>query len=172
VDHPRYEQGLTGRESIIRDVIPGIRDLSRGEHPFPSKYVREFYTMLIEPAVYLPAVLRDVRLAGGTLIVRDFPTRQQVMELPEKTIVNCTGLGARELFEDAEMMPIKGQLTVMLPQPEIDYIVLAGGTYMFPRSDGILLGGTHERGIWSLEPNADAKAHVLAAHAAFFGGMR
>jgi glycine/D-amino acid oxidase-like deaminating enzyme len=171
-NHARDEQGLLGREGVIHDLLPGVRDLNANEHPFPYPYVREFYTMLMEPAVYLQAVLRDFRIAGGTVVVRDFASREQIQSLPEKTIINCTGLGSRELFGDSELVPIKGQLTVLLPQPEINYIVLASGTYMFPRSDGILLGGTHERGVWSMEPNAEAKAQIVATHTEFFSKMR
>ena len=42
---------------------------------------------------------------------------------------------------------------------------------MMPRADGILLGGTSERGEWSLEPNREAEERILAGHADFFGRM-
>ena len=87
-------------------------------------------------------------------------------------LVNCSGLGAKALFGDDELVPIKGQLTFLLPQPEVEYAVLNGELYMFPRSDGILLGGTHERGVWTLEPNAEAAAHILDAQAKFFARMK
>lgn len=67
-----------------------------------------------------------------------------------------------------ELTPIKGQLTILLPQPEIDYVVLDGLRYMFPRQDGILLGGTFERGVWELQPNKQAARRILAAHMELF----
>ena len=76
------------------------------------------------------------------------------------------------VVNDAELTPIKGQLTVLLPQPEIDYITLTNDLYMFPRRDGILLGGTHERNVWTLEPNVDAMQHVLDGHTQFFARMK
>jgi glycine/D-amino acid oxidase-like deaminating enzyme len=152
----------------IRDLYPYGRVLDRKEHPFPFAYVRRFVTMLVEPPVYLNAVMRDFQLAGGTIVVREFTDVPSVLALPEPVIVNCTGLGAGRLFGDREIMPIKGQLTVLLPQPEIDYITLTDDLYMFPRRDGILLGGTHERGVWTLEPNVEAAAQVLAGHTQFF----
>lgn len=39
---------------------------------------------------------------------------------------------------------------------------------MFPRSDGILLGGTHERGVETMEPDAEAKARILEGHRQLF----
>jgi hypothetical protein len=50
----------------------------------------------------------------------------------------------------------------------VQYATLAGESYMFPRTDGILLGGTHEMGVWSLVPNLEKKQEILAQHKAFF----
>jgi glycine/D-amino acid oxidase-like deaminating enzyme len=135
-------------------------------------FVRQFDAMLIEPPVYLAAMLADVRAAGGDVRVMELADREAVRRLPERVVVNCSGLGARALFGDDELVPIKGQLTFLLPQPEVDYVVLNREYYMFPRSDGILLGGTHDRGVWSLEPDLEAKARILAAHREFFEGFR
>jgi glycine/D-amino acid oxidase-like deaminating enzyme len=122
--------------------------------------------------VYLPALIRDVREAGGAIVIRRFASLDEVLALPEAVIVNCTGLGAGALFGDATLVPMKGQLTVLLPQPEVDYAVLNGGYYMFARRDGILLGGTRERGVSTLEPDLEAKVRILDEHARFFGAMR
>ena len=120
----------------------------------------------------LPEELRDVFLAGGRVVVREFHAMADVLDLPEPLIFNCTGLGARALVGDQDLVPVKGQLTVLLPQPEIDYVTLQGGLYMMPRRDGILLGGTYEFQEWSLEPNREAEAEILAGHAEFFAAMR
>jgi glycine/D-amino acid oxidase-like deaminating enzyme len=146
------------------------RELGRDEHPFDRPYVRQFTTMMIEPPVYLEAVLADFRLAGGKVVVREFTDARALLDLPEPVIVNCTGLGSRQLFGDEEMVPAKGQLTVLVPQPEVDYAVLADDLlYMFPRRDGILLGGTFERGEWSLEPDPAAAERILRGHMELFG---
>lgn len=172
---PWSEGGLTGRRSPIAECMPELRDLSPDEHPFPLEpepLVRQFDGMLIEPHTYLSAMLADVRAAGGSVRVTELPDRDAIRALPERVVFNCTGLGARALFGDEELVPIKGQLTFLLPQPEVGYAVLAGGLYMFPRSDGILLGGTHEEGVWSLEPDPAAKERILEGHRRFFEGFR
>ena len=148
-----------------------MRDLQRSLHRFPYQFVRQFRAMLIEPHPYLRALMRDFRLAGGRIVIQEIHDVAELLALPEQVLVNCTGLGARALFSDSELIPIKGQLTFLLPQPEVNYIVLAGDLYMFPRKDGILLGGTHVRGDWSLEPDLAAKSRVLAGHAALFNGL-
>ena len=88
------------------------------------------------------------------------------MRLAEPIIFNCTGLGARALFNDQKLGPVRGQLEVLLPQPEIDYCYLSRG-YMFPRRDGIILGGTFDHDDWSLAPRADQAQSIFA-----FPGVR
>jgi glycine/D-amino acid oxidase-like deaminating enzyme len=167
------EEGLLGLQSPLKALLPEMRDLSPEEHRFPpSAFVRQFDGLLIEPPVYLAAMLDDVRAGGASVRVIEIPDREAVRRLPERVVINCTGLGAKALFGDDELVPVKGQLTFLLPQPEVDYAVLNGELYMFPRSDGILLGGTHDRGVWSLDVDPAAKARIVAGHKAFFDGFR
>ena len=164
----------TGFVSTIRPFLPEIRDLSEREHPFSGyPFVRQYDSMLIEPPFYLNAMLTDFRIAGGTVRVRHFDNVSQLQQLAEPVIFNCTGLGARALFNDQELTPAKGQLTFLLPQPEVNYMMETDDQlYMFPRTDGILLGGTFEKDEWSLTVNEAAKARVLQGHTKFFGSFR
>lgn len=170
-NEPLEDRGAEGSDSPIRDLFPELADVEPKGHPFGYRYCRRSWNMMIETPIYMNALLRDFRLAGGTVVVREFTDRNDVLSLPERVIMNCTGIGAKALFGDEELIPIKGQLTVLLPQPEIDYIMVAGGLYMMPRKDGILLGGTHERGEWSLEPNQEEMERVLNGHIEFFENM-
>ena len=170
--------GAGGYNSRIRDLYPEWEVLEGDEHPFPTRYARRVATMFIEPHRYLRAVLRDFRIAGGRVVVGEIADLEQLSALDEPVIVNCKGLGARELFGDKSLVPIKGQLVVLRPQPGIDYLTIGGGRfstrgsqYMFPRSDGILLGGTFETGVETLEPNPVETERILADHGAFFGAM-
>jgi D-amino-acid oxidase len=135
--------------------------LEPGQHPFAQRSARRTHVLMIEPESYLRAVLADFRLAGGEVVVRSFSDRAAVLALEEPLVVNCTGLGARALFGDTEVIPAKGQLSFLLPQAEVDYLYLAGGYYMFPRTDGILLGGTFELGEWSTDADPAATARIL-----------
>jgi D-amino-acid oxidase len=153
------------------DLYPDWKVLGPGEHPFSTPFVTRYMTMLIEPPVYLNALVEDVQRAAGTIIVRDFADREAILSLPEAFVFNCTGLGSAALFGDTELIPVKGQLSALVPQPEIGYIMMKDDLYMFPRRDGIVLGGTHERGVSSLEPNLEAAKSVIAAHQAIFRQM-
>ena len=162
----------TGLYGLIQGMLPEIKDLPAGTHPFGSKFARQFDGMIIEPPIYLPAMLTDVRIAGGKIVVREMKSLDEVRGLREKLVFNCTGLGAKALFGDEELIPIRGQLTILLPQPEVTYATLYENTYMFSRRDGVLLGGTHEMGDWNLQPDPATRAAILTKQARLFDGMR
>jgi hypothetical protein len=117
-------------------------------------------------------MVRELRLAGVPIVVREFRSREEIRDLPEPAVLNCTGLGAKALFGDEELEPVRGQLTFLLPQAEIEYIVIAGELYMIPRRDGIALGGTFEAGDWRLEVDEATRQRIVAGHRELFEGMR
>src|SRR5262249_3745957 len=108
----------------------------------------------------------------GEVEVRRFSNIEEVKALKADVVFNCTGLGAGALFGDKEIMPVKGQLVVLLPEPEVDYNLMADDLYMFPRHDGIMLGGRPEPGVWSMEPNPQEVDRVLKGHAELFSAFR
>jgi glycine/D-amino acid oxidase-like deaminating enzyme len=155
----------------MRDVYPDVEELPPAAHPFGTRYATRVSTMLIQPNIYMPALLWDFRAMGGRIVLRQFQNVPDLLTIPERVILNCTGLGARELFGDAELVPVKGQLHILMPQPEVDYMLLAGGLYMFPRTDGILLGGTFQRGEETLTPDPEATRRILDGHARLFSAL-
>jgi D-amino-acid oxidase len=157
---------------MLRDLFPESRELKKSENPFPAKHVHVDSMMFIEPSVYLNAMLRDFYIAGGRVRRVAYAEPRQLASLAENIVLNCTGLGARELFADRELVPVKGQLIALLPQPEVDYAMVTGGLYMFPRRDGIMLGGTFERGVETLDVNREAEQRIMTGHQRIFGGMR
>jgi D-amino-acid oxidase len=152
-----------------------------GEHPFPTKFAIERPEMRIEPSIYLDALMDDFLLWGGKVVIRKFGTPRDIAALAENVIVNCTGLGAKAIFNDPELIPLKGQLVVLIPQTEITYATSgtgrvlppnAGFLHMMPRSDGIVLGGTSIRDDWSTTVNEDEKKRIVDAHVDLFDRMR
>jgi D-amino-acid oxidase len=167
----RHEASLARELPGGNDLYPQQETHRDAEHYFGFPFARQYSTMLIEPPVYLNALLRDFYIASGKLVVKEFRSREEIMRLPEQVIFNCTGLGARALFGDQKLGPVRGQLEVLLPQPEIDYCYLGNG-YMFPRRDGIILGGTFDHDDWSLAPRAEQTAQILEGHAEVMKGFK
>jgi len=177
------EQSARGGNVLMPEDIANPRVLLQpGEHPFPSKYAIERPEMRIEPSIYLDALMEDFLLWGGKVVIRRFETPADVAGLSENVIVNCTGLGSKALFSDPELMPLKGQLTILVPQSEITYSTSggarapvtpeAGFIHMMPRTDGIVLGGTSIRDDWSLEVNEKERQRIVETHIDLFNSMR
>jgi D-amino-acid oxidase len=159
--------------SEVESLYPEAGALTAAQHPFDVPYAYRRDTMLIEPAIYLSALMRDFYAAGGKILIREFAAARDLMELREDLIFNCTGLGARALFGDQELIPIRGQLVFLLPQPEVDYCTIGPDSiYMFPRRDGIVLGGTFERDVWNTQPDSATTDRIIRENAAVFDAMR
>ena len=168
-DVPTAPPGGPLADLLPDDVDVGSVLLLPGEHPFGTRYATQHPTLRFEPSIYLDALMQDVLAFGGRILVRSFDTPADLTVLPEPLIVNCTGLGARALFGDEELVPVKGQLTVLVPQPEVTYMVDG----MLPRADGIVLnGGMLRRGDWSLDVDTGFQEEVVQRFSTIFDAMR
>lgn len=147
--------------------------LGPGDHPFDRPYALRQVVLSVDAPVFLQAILQDFLNWHGQLEIRSFPGPHALMTLTERLVVNCTGLGAREVAEDESLTPIRGQVTAVVPQAEVDYILTGGDVSMVPRSDGILLGGApNDRGDWRIEPDEGAEREVLDSAGRLFESMR
>lgn len=171
---PTFEQHRTStlEPHPLDPYWPNSRMLRQSEHPFPLENVVSFDTLYVETGRYLRQMLLDFQTAGGSIRQREFEAREAILKLPEKLVFNCSGLGARALFGDQELHPVRGQLAVLLPQPEIRYAASGDWGYMFPRADGILLGGTFEHHVQDTTPDPAAITRILESHKRFFDGFR
>jgi glycine/D-amino acid oxidase-like deaminating enzyme len=178
---PTDEDGPIGAGNPLLpdEVRSGTVTLQPGEHPFPTKYAIQRAEMRIEPSIYLEALMQDVVSFGGRIRIRRFETAAELMSLEESLIVNCTGLGAKALLGDDQLVPLKGQLVVLMPQDEVNYGTNGGlppdtnaFVHMMPRRDGIILGGTSEPDVWSMEVNEEERRRVVEAHMRLFGALR
>lgn len=154
------------------ELYPATRYYADARRTFGFPFVRLFSTMLIEPHTYLRALMRDFHTAGGRIVVRELKSREDVAALSERVVFNCTGLGAKALFGDQQLTPVRGQIEMLPPQAELDYCYLANSLYMFPRRDGIVLGGTFEPDNYSLEPDLKTTARIVEGHTEIAKGLR
>lgn len=167
----RNEASLGRELAGGNDLYPQLEIHRDPDNYFGFPFVKQYSSMLIEPSIYLSALLRDFYIAGGRVVVKEFRSRQEIARLRESVIFNCTGLGSRALFGDEGLTPVRGQLEILLPQPEVDYCYLSSG-YMFPRRDGIILGGTWDHDDWSLTPNPDQASSILQVHMEVMKGLK
>lgn len=169
---PTYEQGSDAGPPELAAFSPGSRNLTPAEHPFPVEPMVRFDTMYVETPRFLARLTADVLGAGGAIRLRAFATPADIAHLSERLVFNCTGIGAHDLFGDLELQPVRGQLAVLQPQADVRYAASGDWGYMFPRADGILLGGSFERGVWDATPDPARIARIVASHKEFFDGFR
>lgn len=169
-----YEE--TRRTAIESDWMdpyyPNARMLGPGDHPFPVDQAISFDTMYVETPRFMAQLTSEVLGAGGTIRMRRFEHLAEIATLPERLAFNCTGIGAKALVGDEVLTPVRGQLAVLQPQHEVRYAFAGNAGYMFPRGDGILLGGTFERGEWDATPQPVDIARILRSHRRLFAGLR
>jgi D-amino-acid oxidase len=182
---PQGPQGSQGSPAATEsDLLPEylrpghFREvLQPGEHPFPTKYAIRSTALSIEPSIYLDALVRDFLQFGGKIVIRTFDTPRDLATLAEPIVVNCSGLGSYTLFDDKALVPIKGQLTLLVPQPEVNYRAsgrlpsMTAGASINPRRDGLVVGNLQDRGNWSLEPDEDVRQRNISAAIEYFSAM-
>ncbi len=85
---------------------------------------------------YVPYLYREYLMAGGRISMSKF-RRAEIPELTADVIVNCTGLGAREVFNDDAMYPIRGHLLLVegTPVPPKQSTPLFSYNYTPPEDD-------------------------------------
>ncbi|GIY98882.1 d-aspartate oxidase [Caerostris extrusa] len=76
-------------------------------------------------------------------------------------VINCSGLGARHLVPDPEVIPVRGQvMRVHAPWPKHG-VMLDNDFYILPNSEETILGGTHQEDDWRLEPDPEDSKKYL-----------
>ncbi len=131
--------------SLERKLLPHLRPpsqvLTTQQHPFPVAYARRAASMTFNLTAYAQKLMDDFLQAGGQFHARTFESPRQFADLREKTLINCTGYGARALLGDESIIPVRGQTARLIPQPEVDYGLYWSGHNLnvVPRRDGILV---------------------------------
>lgn len=120
-----------------------------------------YSTFFVDTTVYLPWLKKMLQELGVQFVaIRPFQHLQELATLKEETIFNCTGLGARELCDDKEVVPMKGQVVLIGPRHDMDWSISADGFYVYPRANDTVLGGTTEEECYSDVPD-NAVAQLL-----------
>lgn len=149
--------------------LPGLRASTPEEYAGTGLWARL-------PLIDMPVQLRWLRerflRAGGTVEVRAVADLAEA-EAAAPVVVNCTGLGARELVPDPAVRPVRGQLVIVENPGVRNWLVstdaVAGTTtYLFPQPDRLVLGGTTDEDDWSLTPDPAVAARIVERCARFW----
>lgn len=153
-------------EDLISDIRPRSQALAPGEHPFRVPHVRRYQQMVFNLPAYSRLLLEDFMRFGGEIVQRDFTSPRQFAGLPERTLVNATGYGARALLGDTSITPVRGQTARLIPQPEVHYGLYYRGHNLnvVPRRDGILVQAQALGDFGNADATPDRSATVAAVN--------
>jgi D-amino-acid oxidase len=145
-------------------AVPGVRRCTGDELPPGYRDGHAFAAPVIEMPVYLAYMMDRFAKAGGSVERRAVSSLAEAAE-EARVVVNCAGLGSRDLVGDASVRPIRGQV-VRVRNPGLERFVLdeanpEGVTYIVPRSEDCVLGGTAEEGEWDTGPDPEVAARIL-----------
>lgn len=126
----------------IRDITPRSVELPAGTHPFPTKRAFKNSNLMFNIAGYSRQLINDFLLEGGKIERTEFHSPSDLNQLPQKVMINCTGYGARALWKDESIVPVRGQIAWLIPQPELNYAISYRNVHVLPRRDGIVVQDT------------------------------
>lgn len=155
--------------------LPGFRRATPTELPagYLDGYV--FQAPVIEMPIYLAYLQTWLTGLGGRIRTRTVTTLDEAFAQHD-LVVNCCGLGARELVGDTSLHAIRGQV-VRVAQVGFDRFLLDdygpnAVAYIIPRSHDCILGGTAEDGCEDLVPNAATAQSIIDRCAALDSRVR
>jgi hypothetical protein len=140
---PARDDGRPKFARLARELTPEISfaaaTLQPADTPFVAPYVRRRPRLTFSIGSYSRLLLEDFRMAGGRLVVDEFRAPSEFARLPQRTIVNATGYGARALLGDESIIPVKGQLARLMPAPQAFYGLSYRRVSLTTRHDIIVL---------------------------------
>ena len=116
---------------------------------------------IVAPPRYLQNLQDQFLGAGGSLEVREVESPGDLAG-ESRLLVNCTGAWAKYVTPDPEVFPIRGQ-TLLIDAPQIrdGYMCASDDTYLFPRDDGLLIGGIYQYHSWNPEIDEEQTADII-----------
>jgi D-amino-acid oxidase len=143
------------------DAVPDLEVVEGAGVPAGYRRGWRFRAPVVDMPRYLPWLEARLARAGGRLTSADVEDLAPLGSV----VVNCAGLGARELAGDPTVEPLRGQVVVVeqvgMAEWVIDDTDPAHPTYVVPRTDEIVLGGTDDAGVWDLAPDPAVAESIL-----------
>ncbi len=149
-----------------KEEVRQFRYLSKAEIPTNYEIGYEIEVPLIDTPIYMNYLLEQFRILGGSIELRTVFSLGELEGSQYNLVVNCAGLGAKEITSDDRLYPIRGQL-VKIQAQNIKYSLIdqsnySAPTYIVPRSKDCILGGTAQDNDWSLKANDRTAKEILS----------
>ena len=121
------------------DLMPRSVEIAPETTPFRVKNVRLGDNLQFNIASYAHTLMTEFYAMGGRLEIREFHEPSELTKLKQKVVINCTGYGARALWKDESLVPVRGQIAWLIPQASVNYGFMFAGVQILSRPDGIVV---------------------------------
>jgi D-amino-acid oxidase len=154
-----------------RDAVPALRQVPPAELPPGYADGLELAVPVVDMPAHLDWLTAHLQRLGVTPTWRQLAAGElDSLAAQTDAVVNCAGLGARELCGDGTLLPVRGQVVVVeqtgLERWTLDQSDPRLLTYVVPRLTTIVLGGTAEEGDEDVAAHPATAEQVLARCAA------
>ena len=123
-------------------VIPSGVEQSRG---FASGYA--IRVPLMDTTVYLDYLMARFRKGGGEIHANVCFEKLEHLDAKFDFVINCAGIGARELVDDLDLEPHRGQVAIVPRIEDFSCAIVCDDAplmYAIPRPNDCVFGGTNE----------------------------
>jgi D-amino-acid oxidase len=137
----------TGEIQIPDWAIPlGASPVATGLWPvFKSGF--SLHVPLTETTIYLDYLAERFREAGGEIHANVHFENLEDVDSKFDLVINCAGIGARQLVHDADLEPHRGQVAIVPRIEGLSCAIVCDDAplmYAIPRRNDCLFGGTNE----------------------------
>ncbi len=124
---------------LLKGITPEFAEtFAPGTHNLGPLTLSRGPTLMYNLTSYSRLLLSDFLARGGQIEVREFRSPSELARLRQRTVINAAGYGARALFDDASLVPVRGQLARTPSEPDVGYGLVAAGAAFVPRRDGFV----------------------------------
>ncbi|OAG73770.1 FAD dependent oxidoreductase [Gluconobacter japonicus] len=131
--------GFAKLDDRIQDIEPQGNLIKIDDSRLPYSEVHKKPNLIFNVTSYSDYLLRQFLERGGKIKTMTLHHPSELTALPEPVFINCTGYGARALWNDDSIVPVRGQIAWLIPQPEALCSMSFGNVYVVSRRDGIVV---------------------------------
>jgi len=133
-----------------RAVVPSFPPAMSSEVETSLKIFKSGFSLrvpLMDTTIYLDYLANRFVAAGGSIAANPHFTKLEEVDQQFGLVVNCAGIGARELARDTDLEPHRGQVAIVPRIKDLPYAVVCDDAplmYAIPRRKDCVFGGTND----------------------------
>jgi D-amino-acid oxidase len=131
-------------------VIPSSPSVMSSEVETSLKLFKSGFSLrvpLMDTSIYLDYLANRFSRAGGSITKNVHLEKLGDVDGKFDLVINCAGIGARELVQDADLEPHRGQVAIVPKMDNLSCAIVCDDAplmYVIPRTNDCLFGGTND----------------------------